>query len=1414
MGIYKIIRIFASNEQQACMKRLLTTALFVAFCTLQTTAQYISKALPIDIVMSSLHINSITQDDSGFLWMGSSSGLFRFDGYSYQKITAVSQPELLPEESVLNVSQWGGRYLWIQLRGELYSCYDLESQSFVDWSGNSTRQLSYHRSVIADDHNIWLYDNKNGVCHVAVDHNGNFSSERFYSEAKTLPSNKISFVIQDMRGNGWIGTDHGLVCARQGKTRVSVKNKTMVCAQKMADGTICFLTEQGEVYQTHKSGSMNIFTPPTPLPDKVKRVAREGHQLVVATGGATYCYDVRHHTVMPHPTIHINDAQVVEDNRGNKVVFDYYGTDVYYITPEKTYHMTNIYSQELVQKHGGGRFVFVFGSRGNIWVSTYSNGLFAYNRQTGQMNHYTSEGPGGTLIDSRYLFNLYEDHSGQLWVCQENMGVRCIIGTNDKSDTRFFTNAFDLGHANTIRLIKPCGDKVLVGNYENELWTTDRQLNIESRDNPYQDDVVAAASDRQGRLWVGTRKRGVFVDGKPLKPAVNGKVSDILCDKNGRVWISIFDGDVVMLTPGKVDSMQVRHFFRQEHAIAQPRSMIEGHSGRIWLCSNGGVYSFMPGELIKNDRAYRHTNISGVSSKLDEVHCLFEDSKHRIWAGTEGHGLAVIDSTGAVVRRYTDSDGLPNNRIESIIEDAQHFIWAGTDNGLARYSEADDRFNAFFLSNHILGLKYTEGCAALLQDGRLAMGTRHGMQVFRPADITPRSNVFPLALTNITVNGVSLLNVEEGSQSYSNIIRGKELRLDHNQNSLTFFFSLFDYVTPQLNRYAYRLENYDKEWSTPTTYNFAVYKNLKPGTYKLHVRSYNRYGVMSEHEAIVKVVISQPWWNTWWAWLVYLLFIGAFGWTVWRQWQHTQDLRLKIKLENQLTEYKLRFFTNVSHEFRTPLTIIRGAMERISSEGDIPGRLKQPISSMQKSTDRMLRLVNELLEFRKIQNKKLRLSLEETDIIDFLRNIFLTFNETAENHRINYQFTTFAREYKMFVDRNYVDKMAYNLLSNAFKYTPHKGTIIFRVKENEGMLTFEVEDTGIGVPREKQPDLFTRFNQSAFSRDSIGIGLHMVSEMVKVHHGIITYREAPEGGSIFAIALPTDMSIYQPDDFLSESQLLNEQDESASPRQTVSYKEISSDPMNDCLVLVVDDDDDMRDFISGELLRFFNVTVASNGEEALEKIAQSRPHLIISDVKMPGMGGIELLQKVRQQEELADIPFILLTAITDEEKMVRGTKYGADDYLYKPFNCRVLVAKCAALIAQRDKLRQHYAKEVVGSTPLSDIIMEDVDKKFLDRFENWVDMHMEDPNMQILDFANSMKLGRTTFFKKVKQVTGMSPNEYIRKVRMERAAELLKDPTLSIAEVSYKTGFSDHNYFSRTFKDYFGITASQFRKGG
>lgn len=472
---------------------------------------------------------------------------------------------------------------------------------------------------------------------------------------------------------------------------------------------------------------------------------------------------------------------------------------------------------------------------------------------------------------------------------------------------------------------------------------------------------------------------------------------------------------------------------------------------------------------------------------------------------------------------------------------------------------------------------------------------------------------------------------------------------------------------------------------------------------------------------------------------------------------------------------------------------------------------------MAKSVERMMRLINQLLEFRKMQNDKLQLALEKTDVIAFLQDIFLNFSNIAESKHINFMFLPFDKNYEMYVDRNYLDKIIYNLLSNALKYTPSHGDVALRVSLNANQhLLISVEDTGVGVEKAKQDLLFQRFNRSSYSHDSIGIGLHLTAELVRVHHGEISYHDNQPHGSIFRVELPVDEKMYEAKDFMAVDNAVT-QEENSKPRTVLEmeYREMPPKPLNHYRVLVVEDDNDVREFLRNELQRYFEIQLAAEGLEAWERIQEQKPDLVVSDVMMPRMSGYQLVKKVRSDSALADLPFILLTALTADDKKLKGIDAGADAYIEKPFHTDILIATCCQLLEQRNHLKQVYGQQPVGSTKAvaPEVIKDEQDKKFQAVLDVWLAEHIADPQLNIDSFAESMGYGRTTFYKKIKRITGTTPNDYIRSLRMNKAAELLKDDRLTVAEVGYQVGIGDPYYFSKSFKNFFGVSPTKYRTG-
>ena len=563
---------------------------------------------------------------------------------------------------------------------------------------------------------------------------------------------------------------------------------------------------------------------------------------------------------------------------------------------------------------------------------------------------------------------------------------------------------------------------------------------------------------------------------------------------------------------------------------------------------------------------------------------------------------------------------------------------------------------------------------------------------------------------------------------------------------------------------------------------------------------------------MLNIVITPPFWETTWAYLFYFLVVVIVLYVAFCLIRNFNNLRNRIQVETQLTEYKLMFFTNISHEFRTPLTMIQGALEKIESLNKIPKEMVYSIQLMNKSTNRMLRLINQLLEFRKMQNNKLSLMLEETDVMVFFYDIYRSFKETADDKQIDFHFAPSTSSYKMFVDQSKLDKIVYNLLSNALKYTPKGGKVVFAIIVNEevGKLFISVSDNGVGIPKEKQGELFSRFMQSGFSHNSVGIGLHLTYELVNVHKGSISFDENEGGGSVFTVILPLDSSVYGKNDFLVSSILQEESfvHEQCDTYLTVNHDSVTPDPLNKKRILIIEDDGDVRKFLETELGIYFEIISEPDGLSGLQKAQSFEVDLIICDVLMPGMNGFDVTRKLKRDFETSHIPIILLTAMSTSENKLEGVESGADAYITKPFSSRLLLARIFQLIEQREKLKRKFSNDPAMTSQA--LCSTELDRKFGEKLQTILEKQLDNPEFTIEDFASAVGVSRAAFFRKVKGVTGYTPNEYMRILRMKRAMELLQEGIYNVSEIAYKVGMNDPLYFSKCFKSHFGAPPSAY----
>ena len=1218
-------------------------------------------------------------------------------------------------------------------------------------------------------------------------------SSRQFNTANGLPNNNIRSLAQDAKGFIWMGSPNGLYrfdgyffttfrYAETGNLRLLNNNHINAC-YALPDGRMLF-GEQGNLFSVYDTEQESFVDMPTDQKEVLYQQMRRR--------------EAPQHLLAPYQSILANGGNFINDNLGNVIVLDQTG-QIWFVDrkTQETIQM-KVFDERLFTVINSLKYKVLTSERtAMIWVSTNGCGITAYNRKTREMMHITQQ---SGLITTDDIQDICLDRNDNLWAAQEFHGVACLSVENKRGETRLLDASDGSIRSNQVRVMHQVTDSLFwVVNTQGDIYEGDARLKQLKPGNEQRVDIHSICTDHDGRLWIGSRKNGLRrPDGTWLRHAEGdistlsgNNINALFCDRDGRIWAGCEEAQLDLI------SDNVSHYLPPQ---ASPKVIIQSHDGTIWVGARTGLYGFRPERLLQDSSQYRQV-LTSRDIRYSDINCICEDVRGRLWVGTMGDGLYRSDDGGKSFSQLTVADGLINNEIQSLIATDDEVLWIATTNGITRYHISDGHCE-YIYNEHNLQMNYNaEKCVCLLPNSQLAFGTNQGIVIYDIRQTRPALQQLPLTITGLLANGESV-----------SPIAGK-VSLAHNQNTLTIRFSTFTFNTS--TRYTYWLEGYDRQWSEPTTYSFADYKNLPPGHYTLHVKAYDS-NRSANAECQLAIVVRHPWWQTWWAFLIYFVVAAALGYAVYRQLRTVYNLRRRISIERELTEYKLLFFTNISHEFRTPLTIIRGAMERIRSVAQVPSEMRQPLSSMGKSVDRMLRLINQLLEFRKMQNGKLRLALEDTDIVAFVKDIIYDFNDMADAKHISYTFLPSVKSYMMPIDRQHVDKIVYNLLSNAIKYTPAKGSVTVRLRVEDPMLTISVEDTGVGIPPEKQAQLFQRFMQSSFSNDSIGIGLHLTKALVDTHHGTISYASGNTGGSVFTVQLPTNRDVYTEEDFIQQSALHDAQQE-AVKQKSINYKELATEPMNERRVLIVEDDIDVAEYLKQLLGHYFMVSVAVDGKAALEGINREGvplPDLIVSDIMMPVMNGYEFTRQLRDNLRTSTIPIILLTALNSENTHLKGIERGADAYLTKPFDPKLLVSTCRQLLERYDRLRNTTSEQPatrVIAPP--EIIVDERDKKLLEVMNTWLYDHIGNPMLSVDELAETMGYGRSVFYKKVKSLTGQTPADYIRTLRMDRAAELLREETITVAEVCYKVGISDPHYFTKIFKQQFGISPKKYQQG-
>lgn len=1078
----------------------------------------------------------------------------------------------------------------------------------------------------------------------------------------------------------------------------------------------------------------------------------------------------------------VPNGRVLTDNKGGKWIYNNTGilrkvVGDSLITLRLLPNETNYIDYE--------RFNIVEDNHGLVWISTYGKGLFVFNHDLNQGQHFVANEKGESPIASNYLLCITADRRDGVWVSAEYGGVS-HLQVMDKGVVRIFPNGREnLDLSNVVRMVKKQRDgSVMVGTRDGCLYHYSADMAQMLVKSHFDSNIYSVVEMPQGRMWIGTRGKGIY--GIPGLDFKNKKVFCLKPDDRGRMWIGTFGEGLSVAIP-RGEGYEVRTFFADSVGLNEVRCLAIDRKGMLWGGTSGGLFCVDPTRFAADGKGLR------VYKRGSEIHDMLVDRQGRLWLTVPGEGLVCMQDGN--FRILDASQGLINNMVQSVVETEDGNLWVSTQQGVSCWKAKDNSFDNYLFSRVMMGNVYNENSAVCLDDGRVLLGGNYGLTIINPSRISHVKGQTSVVFT---------------SHPYSD-----EMTLSYEERSPKINFSTLDYSDVNNVKYTYWLEGYDSSWSVPSPTPWVNYQNLPFGSYRLHVKASYSDGIWGK-ESVLDISVEPPFYLSVWAWVFYALFLTVVIVMVVKSIREKNILKGKIKFEQEFTRYKLVFFTNIAHEFRTPLTLIQGSLEkekRIMKTNHWQLELEKTVRTMDKSVQRMLRLIDQLLEFRKMQAGKLKLSLQETDVVMFVQGICKMFDDAAESKQIDFKFESQLPAYLMYLDQQKMDKVVFNLLSNAFKYTHAKGTISVSLSFTD-VMTIRVADTGVGIPQEKREQLFSRFMQSSYTGESFGIGLHLTHELVRTHHGEITYQENEGGGSVFVVTIPLQKDCYEASDFLVKdspilkADLTKERD-GQEEKTTDAVPSAPSAPLNRRTILLIEDDNDVREFLLSELESCFDLKVASDGKAGIAMAKELDVDLIVSDVMMPGMNGFELTKRLKNSFETSHIPIILLTVLSTDENVLEGTESGADAYITKPFSPQLLMARILQLLNQREILRQKFGK--VPQEIRSAMLRNEQDSLFVKRLDSIVYSRLGEQDLSVDKVAGLLHLGRTIFYKKVRGTTGYTPNEYIRVIRLRKAAELLKEGEKNVSEVAYAVGFDNPYYFSKCFKEQFGMPPSQYR---
>lgn len=1396
---------------------IFTTTLLISARSIDSES-YSAHRLSVGDGLPSNTIRAMVQDNDGYIWFGGTGGLARYDGYAVVQINDIQDGMAANNIGLLEIDRQYN-LLWVTTATYNVKCLDLNSCTYADYTGKGDDNRAYRKHLLTK-RGMWLYTEQYGARHISYD--GTSFTCRDYSIAnKSIPENSIAYMAEDSHGSVWAITQHTIIRIDTAGNCHKIQDGISTLDLRTSGNNIVVLDKANRTWIYDSKGHLRLSSQlPIALGhiDKVTTSVIWQGKYYVFTPGDTYAYDL---TYGRWELAAIQVPGALNQGKTEGYSFIANTTDgTLWMLPDKGNATQMHLIDRMSANPGRGRiFNILRANDTTLLIATYGAGLFAYDTTTGKTRRLSANDDAPLLL-SDYLFDIFTDRSGCVWVASEAAGMTCIY-RKPAGIARYvkpLPNKIHDRDNGISRIFNMRDGRTAVTAFDNRTLVLDTARGTLSPIPAPYGDIVAYTIDHQGHEWMITRSGGLLADGKQISKttAIGGMqpndIRDIIADSSGRIWIATWKGGLLW-TRRDAKGTQFHRILTANFNQSRISDIELMPDGWLWAATCDGLYAIDTSKKLPGKDDIRTFNTQNGSLPANEIVCLFANADSTLWIGTQGYGILRAKPNARhhklTYQALTKKNGLANNNIRSIVAGKDNNIWIGTEEGLAVVNGSTMLVRNIMLSANIMGNVFNSKSSLCLADGTMLFGTNDGVAIVdaRSWETTGQQTPQP-HISDIHIDGSSVYASPTLRHLASDITAGR-LTLDSDKNDIRISFSSLDYMTTGATVYQFYLEGYDETWREPTSSNTAEYLHLAPGTYTFHVRAAN--GGQWSSSRILTVVIRQPWYNTTAAWLVYLLLITSITSIVYRQWRRNFELKQRMAIDKQLTEFRISFFTSIAHEFRTPLAIIEGAVSRLTSPtaAERPASQRATLQQIRRGTKRLLRLVNELMEFRKINTGNIKLTLQQHDIVRLVRNVYGDLKPMAQQKEQSMTFTPFANSYIAPIDNNKVESIIYNLLSNAVKYTPEKGNITIRLRHSADTLNISVEDSGPGISAGQQACLFEPFMHGNVSKGGMGIGLYTAKRMALAHHGDISYERAGQtGGAKFTLTLPDNTSAYT----AAELDAMSQQPAPGSDDITTEaiVREPMAEPLNNETIAIIEDDCDMLEQLTNELGVYFKTVTYANGASGYQGVISSKPSLVICDVMLPDMDGYTIVSNIRKDKSLDNMPVIMLTALDDVAHQIKGYKAGADDYMVKPCNYQLLATRAAQLITWANNRQQ--AQTISDNSKEAPIVTSMADKNFRKDVDFHIAQHLTDPDFNIERLATLMQMGHTKFYGKMRDITGMSPNKYIMSERMRIAGELVLEGRMNVSEIAYKVGFQDPSYFNKCFKRHFGTVPTKYGK--